>query len=218
MRRYLAVRDRVVDLSSFDCGDPRSIDNLESLRNHIAYTNRNNFVVDPDELPFTYPYGANSYYFNPYAKERKHGLFGQLNILKKRALVHSRSIDYPDSLVLVDGYISPVNYCRLDIGESVFRDARHYFHKLSKNVEAYREISDMLGDTIFYTDEELVDVINGICRDRFGGQRALLLGRGDKLELAKTLHFDYNADNAKIGRLLKLPSEVLDSLFPLRNK
>ena len=218
LRRYLAIRRKATDLSNFNCGNPHPIDNLESLRNQIAYTNRNNFVVDPDQLPFTYPYGANSYYFNPFAKERNHGRFGDLNILEKRALVHSRSTDYPDSLVLVDGYFSPMNYCCVDIGESVFRDARHYFHKLSKNLESYREISEMLGDTIFYTDEELSDVVYRICRDRFGGQKAVLLGRGDKLELAKTLHFDYNADNAKIGRLLKLPSETLASLFPLRSK
>ena len=36
------------------------------------------------------------------------------------------------------------------------------------------------------------------------------------MELARRLHFDYNADNKKIARLLKLNLYVLDEMFPLR--
>jgi hypothetical protein len=45
-----------------------------------------------------------------------------------------------------------------------------------------------------------------------------LLGKDEKLSLAKVLHFDYNADNAKIARLLRMPVEVLATLFPLKKK
>lgn len=214
LQRYLSSNGKTVDLSNFDCEEPHPIDNLESLRNQIAYTNRNNFVVDPDQLPFGYPYGANSYYFLPIAKERQHGRFGELSILKKRQFVHSKQIDYPDTFTIVDGYFSPMNYCRLDIGEGVFRDARHYFHKLSKGVESYRDIAVMLGDAVFYTDEELFDIIKQYCHEKHGGQRASLLGWNEKMELARMLHFDYNADNAKIARLIKLPVETLNELFP----
>lgn len=214
LQRYLSSNGKVVDLTHFDCGEPYPIDNLESLRNQIAYTNRNNFVVDPDQLPFAYPYGANSYFFLSIAKERQHGRYGDLSILQKRRFVHSKQIDYPDSYTIVDGFFSPVNYCRLDIGEGVFRDARHYFNKLSKGVESYRDIAAMLGDTVFYTDEELLDIIKQFCQEKHGGQRASLLGRNEKLELARLLHFNFNADNAKIARLIRLPVETLNELFP----
>ena len=36
------------------------------------------------------------------------------------------------------------------------------------------------------------------------------------MELARKLHFDYNADNAKIARLLKLPVASVNALFPQR--
>lgn len=94
------------------------------MSNQIGYTNRNNFVVDPDQTPFSYPYGANGYFFPPIAQKRPYSLYADLNILKKRAFVHSKAIDYPDSFQIVDGYFSPMNYCRFDIGEGVFRDAR----------------------------------------------------------------------------------------------
>lgn len=122
------------------------------------------------------------------------------------------------SYQIVDGYFSPMNYCRLDIGEGVFRDARHYFHKLSKEIESYRDIAAMMGDAIFYTDDELNDVVYRICKEQYNGQKATLLGKDEKLSLAKVLHFGYNADNAKIARLLKLPIEVLAALFPLKKK
>lgn len=216
LARYLSSINEKVDLTHFSCREPILIDNLESLRNQICYTNRNNFVIDPDQTPFSYPFGANCYFFSPVAKLRKDRCFGDLTEREKRAFLHTRYVDYPDKYIIVDNYFSPVNYCRLDIGEGVFRDARHYFHKLSKNVESYKDIAETLEDTVYYTDDELNDVLYRICRERFGGQRPALLARGEKLELARTLHFDYNADNAKIVRLIGLSKSVVDELFPLR--
>lgn len=216
LTRYFSSVGEKVNLTHFECNEPILIDTLESLRNQICYTNRNNFVIDPDHTPFTYPYGANSYFFQPLAKKRKDFCFGDLTERSKRALLHSRSTDYPAEYIITDDYISPVNYCRLDIGEGVFRDARHYFHKISKNVESYKDIAETLGDTVYYTDDELNDVVYRICRERFGGQRPGILPNNDRIELARTLHFDYNADNAKIVRLIGLPRTVVDELFPLR--
>ena len=69
-----------------------------------------------------------------------------------------------------------------------------------------------------YTDDELNAVIYKICNDRFDGQQATLLPQTDKIVLAKKLHFEYNADNGKIARLLKLNNDFVDSLFPLKKK
>ena len=218
LRLYLAKNRDRTNLTHFCCDNPIAITTLESLRNQIGYTNRNNFVVDPDQTPFTFPYGANSYFFHPLAKERPYSLYADLSILKKRAFVHSKAIDYPDSFQIVDGYFSPMNYCRIDIGEGVFRDARHYFHKLSKEIESYKEIAAVLGDAIYYTDDELGDVVYRICKEKYNGQRATLLGKNDKLDLARKLHFDYNADNAKIHRLTGLSPETLRALFPQTRK
>ena len=45
-----------------------------------------------------------------------------------------------------------------------------------------------------------------------------MLPHSDKIMLAKKLHFEYNADNGKIARLLKLQIDFVDSLFPLKKK
>lgn len=216
LKRYFAERRTTVDLTYFDCEQPISILTLDSLRNQIAYVNRNNYVVDPDQTPFSYPYGANRYYFTPSAKRYSNGRFGDLPILDKRAFLHSRNIDYPNSWTVVDGYVSPASYVRFDIGESVFRDARHYFHKVSRDIESYKEVAELLGDSIYYTDDELLSAIYRFCRDEYQAEKPTLLSSNQKMELARRLHFDYNADNKKIARLLKLNPYVLDEMFPLR--
>ena len=76
--RYCSARDERTDLTHFQCEKPIPITTLDSMRNQICYTNRNNFVVDPGHTPFSYPYGANSCYFMPMIRERKHRLFGDL--------------------------------------------------------------------------------------------------------------------------------------------
>ena len=214
LQRYFAMKEERTDLSRFVCEKPIPIETLDSLRYQICYTNRNNFVVDPGHTPFSYPYGANNCYFMPMVRERKHRLFGDLTLREKRSLIHAREPAYPDAYIIVDSYFSPANYCRFDIGEAAFRDARHYFNLLAKGVESYREVAVLVGDTIFYTDDELFDVVRRICKEKYDGQRPTLLGKNEKLELARKLHFDYNADNAKIVRMLNLNPSVLEQLFP----
>lgn len=216
LARYFASIGKKIDLTHFDCGEPIAIDNLESLRNQIGYTNRNNFVVNPDETPFSYPYGANSFFFTPVNKARKEGCFGDLTERAKRVFLHTKQVDYPEKYVIIDGYFSPMNYCRLDIGEGVFRDASHYFNKLSKNIESYKEVAAVLGDSIYYTDDELSDALFRLSREKYGGQRITSLGKTDKMNVARLLHFDYNADNAKIARLINLDKTIVDALFPGR--
>lgn len=204
-----------VHLDTFSA-KPIAIPDLEALRTQIAYTNRNNFVVDPNQTPFSYPYGANSFFFSPVAKRFHDCTFSNLTIRQKRKMFHRHDVTLPGDYKVIENYISPDSFCWISTGEKMFRDARHYFHKLAKNVESYKEMADLLGDTIYYTDDELISIIYGICTKQYGGQKPTLLERKEKIELARKLHFDYNADNAKISRLINLPKEVIKELFPLR--
>lgn len=217
LRKYFIGRKKVIDLSGFV---PKTVDieTLESLRNQIAYTNRNNFVVNPSYTPFSYPYGACSCYFLPVNLHRADTHFGQLTFREKRVLLHTHQMDYPADYAIIDGYISPASCCAIPFGEHIFRDARHYFFKISRGIESYKEIAEALGESIFYTDDELSAVVYKKCQDDYGGLQATLLPQKDKLELARLLHFDYNADNDKIARLLKLSPSLVNTIYPLRKK
>lgn len=216
LRNYFLKLSNPVDLSHFGNAKLIPADSLESFRNQIVYINRNNYVVDPDHTPFSYPFGANSYYFSPFAKQCSDGMYRDLYIQDRRKLVHSRFIDYPETWILQGGYISPVNYVWFDIGEGIFRDARHYFQKITRDIESWKEIASQLGDSVYYTDEELSAVIFRLCKQRYNCDNPAFLPRNAKLELARTLHFDYNADNKKIARQLKLDKGTVDELFPFR--
>lgn len=217
LKKYFEARRVIVDLSGFE-PNTVSFDSLESLRNQIGYTNRNQYVVNPAYTPFSYPYGAGNCYFLPVNQKRAESFFGQLTFRQKRVLLHTHQMDYPDGYAIIDGYISPASYCAVSFGEHIFRDARHYFFKVSREIEGYKEVADALGESVFYTDDELSAVLYKICKDQYEGQRATLLPQKDKLELAQKLHFDYNADNKTIARLLKLLPSLVDSLYPLRKK
>lgn len=109
-----------------------NIDSLGNLRNVIAYINRNGAVVFPDENVFTYKWGANRFFFNVEAKLRHIECGRKANCREKRNMIHSAQFDSNDVL-LVDGYVSPLCFCRIVEGESYFRNSRHYFHSVSRH-------------------------------------------------------------------------------------
>ena len=63
LQMYLKGIGRTVDLSRWE-EKLNAIEDLDYLRTVIAYTNRNGFLVDPDETPFTYRWGTNRFFFN----------------------------------------------------------------------------------------------------------------------------------------------------------
>lgn len=215
--RYFRELRSPRDFSEFEA-DPIPIDSLESLRNQIAYTNRNNFVVDPDQTPFSFPYGANAYYFNPFAKMLKGKKFGDMSDRAKMRLVHSKQIAYPNDFVVLDEMILPMSFCDVSLGERFFRDARHYMYKITRDVESYKEIAESLGDLAYYTDDELVGIIYSICGKNYGLKSPYLLNIDQRNELARTLHYEYKADNAKISRLLRIPRNSVDAMFPMSKR
>ena len=206
-----------INLSRFE-GKTVPILSLESLRNQIAYTNRNQYVVNPGYTPYSYPFSAGNCYFLSVNKNRRDSRLGDLTAREKRKILHSHQIDYPESYAIIDGYISPASFCTVTFGENIFRDARHYFFKISREIEGYKEIAEALCEKVFYTDDELNAVLYKLCKDNYEGQRAILLPQSAKDEIARKLHFDYNADNGQIARLLKLPLSNVDALFPQRKK
>ena len=212
LSRFYQTTGKVKDLSAFKA-ELFPIGDLTFLRNTIAYVNRNGYVVHPNYTPFTYPWGANRFFFNRDACLRADGVYGDLTFRQKRDMFCSHTIEYPAHHALVDGYLSPASYCQLNLGEGMFRDARHYFSLVSRNVEAYRDIAKLLGDSVFYTDDELFLVLRQLCKDRYGNSRPETIPMDAKMEMARLLHFDYKAGNKQIQRMLRLEERTVSALF-----
>ena len=216
LSRYLKSRGYTIDLSSLEA-NIRQISSLQELRNVITYINRNGYIVSPDTTPFTYQWGANTYYFNYSAKARFRESDATLTKPERRAFIHSHDADkLAHPIVKVDGYACPMDYCCIEFGEALFRCASHYFREISRNIETQKEIAEEIGEQVFYTDDELFGVVLAISKDKFGGLKPSLLPATAKKELAILLHNEYHASNKLILRMLRLEPSVVDSLFPKR--
>ena len=186
---------------------------LENLRNVIAYTNRNGSVVDRHVSPYTYPWGANKYFFNTEAKCRFEERKRKITVREKRLLTKSHKYDSVKDLYMVDGYVCPLSFCDVTYAENLFRDTRHYFTKVSRHIESYDEIAKMIGEQIYYTDDDLYSILCSWAAKKYDCKVPSQLQKDQKLEMARMLRWEYNADIKKIGRLLKMDIAVLAALF-----
>ena len=189
---------------------------LNAVRNVIAYINRNGYVADPSCTPFSYVWGAGPYYFN----KPLHGAltFGDTDTRKRRTMFRGRVPPFPENALMEDGYISPAEYCAIDFGMAMFRDAHHYFAMVSKNIEAYRDMAAETGENDFLTDTELFAKLNALIKDRYSNSSFKDLSKVQKLELARTMHYEYRISNGQLRRILNLTQYEVDSLFPLSAK
>lgn len=189
------------------------INDLSYLRNAIVYVNRNGFVVNNNVTPFSYPWGSSQYFFQSLAVRYSRLAGKSIGITALRALIHSRDCDMFKNLMVVDGYISPLEFCDIVAAERFFRDAKQYFYYISRKVESYSEIAKSIGEAIFYNDNDLYAAAVNIARDNFGSHDLRTLPAAAKLELAKRLHYDYNASAKQLQRLLSVDAELLAAII-----
>ena len=228
LKRMFKSKGRTIDWEKFVAGY-RRLETLTDARNVIVYNNRNGYAVRPDCTPFTYPWGANRYYFNPDACKLATNCSSPVHIREIRIISHARFADGVKGLLKYEGYVLPLSFCDIRAGERLFRDPAHYFSKISRSIEADAKIAKEIGESIFYTDDDLYSAVCRICREGYStkfseasGQNAKQFRSGitpaqlpaqAKLEVARTMRFEYNASDKQIQRILKLDQQTVTSLF-----
>lgn len=189
----------------------KSIEDIQSMRNHIVYVHRNGYVANHDYTPFSYPWGSGAYYFMP---EKSGMKFFDISSIENRSMFRSRDVKLPDDWLVIGGHVSPSSFCATAMGMAMFRDAHHYFFAISKNVEAYSGIAVDLDDGEFLTDQELFSQLQKMVHEKYRLSYVRELSNAQKLELARTLHYDYRSSNGQIRRVLGLSQYDVDQLFP----
>ena len=212
LSNYLKNRERDEVLATWDY-KLRKIGSLNDIRNVIVYVNRNGFLVNKDCSPFSYPWGANKCLFNKDYAERSTTSKQKLGTSYIRELFHTRDLDGFKGLRMLDGHVCPSLYCDCVTAEGLFRNESHYFYSLSKSVENMKEIAKEIGESIYYNDNELFTIVCDICRSHYGIRKPSLLPATAKMELAKKMHYEYNAGTKQISRILRLDPAILNSLF-----
>lgn len=215
LMNYMTGLGKTIDWNAF-IASTREIQTLDDLRNVIAYDNRNGFLVHPESTPFSYPWGANKYFFNDDAKYVALTAKTEMSLRMRRQICHTRLADNAKGIPMLNGYAVPLYFCDIQRAEMLFRDAAHYFYKLGKSVETNAKIAKEIQENVFYTDDELNDVIYNICREKYNVKSPSLLSSEAKVEMAKMMKYDYNASVSKIERRLHMNKSVLEALFGKR--
>ena len=213
LRRILKTNGRVINWEAFKA-DILPIETLNALRNEIIYVNRNAFVANPQFTPFSYPWGGGCAFFLPCLNLLPVRSLKEVGFNKARELTHFREIRLIENLKFLGDVAYIPSFCRTDIGESMFRDARSYFNSLTRNAEAFSQIAQRLKDSVFLTDEEMYAAATMYAENTYGNRQLSILNPEQKIQLSKELHFKYNASNQQIRRLLKLDISILNELFP----
>lgn len=215
LHRYLAGEQRASELQRIDY-KAYKIDDIRYLRTVITYVNRNGYLASQNETPFTYEWGANTCFYNNLLYKIPTIPLSEMKLTQKREILKSRNFEINQQYKFIKeaGYIAPYSYCHIELAESFYRDAHDYYHLVSRQVETYSQIAKELGDTITYTDEELYSAVIGIIGKRYDIKNPVLLGSKEKIEMAKQMKYDYNANNRQIQRILKIDEKTLETLFP----
>lgn len=184
----------------------KEVTSLEAMRNTIVYINRNGFVADANHTPYSYPWGAGSYFFGLL---HSHDTTFQDTTTKQRFnMFHGRIPDIPDDWPMAsEGF-----------AKSMFRNAHHYFSMLCKNVEGYSGVASEIDDEEYLTDSEMFSQLSTILRERYQSASLRELSKAQKLDLARTLHYELRSSNSQIRRVLGLTLYEVDSLFPMSAK
>lgn len=213
LRRVLKTNGRVIYWDTFKA-DILPIETLNALRNEIIYVNRNAFVADPRFTPFSYPWGGGCAYFLPSFHRLPAKPLKESGFNKAREMTRFREVRMIEEMRFVGDIAYIPSFCRIDIGESMFRDARSYFNSLTRNAEAFSQIAQRLKDSVFLTDDEMYAAATMYAEKTYGNRQLTLLTSEQKIQMSKELHFKYNASNQQIRRLLKLDIGILNELFP----
>lgn len=216
LKKYLALKNDYETLKKFN-PNVIKISDINYLRNAIAYVNRNGYLVDRKCTPFTYPWGANRYFFNYTSNEILRTSISRISIKKRRKIFHTHTNELPDNYFITDGYVSPESYVKIEEAMQLYRDSHHYFNLISRRTETFSQIAKELGDSITYTDEEIYTAIFSLSIKNFE-MPPKALSPDQKIEIAKELHFNYNATNKQIARTIRIDERIINNLFPDNKK
>lgn len=192
---------------------------FEVMNNHLHFAlcgneNRNGYVADSGHTPFSYPWGANRFFFNGEAKCRYESLKIMATARWKRSAFHSNLGDNLTGLNHLDGYVSPMCFCHIRLAEGLFINAHQFFSKITKSVESSAVIAKEIGESVFYTDNELFSIISQKCYKQYGCKSPAMIPAEAKVTVAKMMHFDYNSSDKQISRILKMEIDTVRRMFP----
>ena len=192
----------------------KEVTTLQQFRNTVTYIHRNPFVLYPDITPFTYPWSSGKAPFSPdtYARHNKSSEYSSIRLI--RALTKSRQFDNVSKMKMLDGHISIFEFCNYKFVESIFPCAREYYFAHIKKVESLSDFTYQLSEQITRPDRELAEIANELSHKRYN-QPLRQITNDQLITIIRFLRDHYSATNKQLHRILGVPMEVIDKMYPL---
>jgi len=210
LSRMVAKRDGVGGVLKRQSVDIQAIEDTKQMLRCVAYILRNPYKARIAS-PFSYPWSSMDAYFNP--RPISGICVESLPVVEVRKLFHSK-ISPPGGYEISDGVV--LNRCFVDykIVEGRFVDSVNFFDTLRVyDLESAFNLSAGIHEKLKFTDSELYEKIQMICRNEYHSESKDQLDRKTLLSLARTTARRFGAGKPQLGRLLGLPADVLDSIL-----
>ena len=191
------------------------INDLQQLRNEIAYVIRNGFVSRLDVQLFGILGGSGFLYYNELVSKMATRPFEKLKLSEKRAILHMRDVQDLPGLRVLGPMIDPSCFVDYQLVEALYPNARKFVMSTMKNVEGQVAVAMSRGERPVLIDEELYSEIYRRCRQQYALDGPSLLTVEQKQTMALELKREFSSANSQIARTLSLPLRVVDEMFPL---
>lgn len=180
--------------------------------NEVAYIIRNPYKARMSS-PFSFPWNSADTYFNPLREAVRGTRFETMQITEVRALLQTHA-KVPGNWEHIEGRI--INRCFIDFSyvEKRIGDSVRFFDKVRVyDLESIINADRGLPESIVFTDMELQEKLQAICRNEYHVSSHQQLDRKTLLLLAKSLARRFGAPKSQISRLLGLSKDILDKLL-----
>lgn len=208
LAQMLKARYGISGVLKADAADVQSVTDSKMLLNEVAYLLRNTYKARIDS-PYSYPWAPFEVYFNPYLANLRGERFPSPDAAKRILGTHAV---IPDEWEHWNGRI--LNKCFVDyrMVEKLIGSSLALFDRVRRfDLESLVSQSHGVDEQLTFTDNEMQEKIQVVCRNELHVDSLHQLGRKDLLRLARTLALRFSATKKQISRLLGLDPAILEN-------
>ena len=208
LAQMLKTRYGIRGVLKADLADVQAVTDEDMFLNELAYLLRNSYKARIDS-PFSYPWAPFEVYFNPYLERIRGERFPSPDAAKRILKTHA---DIPEDWEHLNGRV--LNKCFVDYQtvERIIGSGLTLFDRVRKyDLESVVSQSHGIEEMLSFTDAEMQEKIQAVCKNEYHVESHNQLGRKDLLLLARTLAHRFSATKKQIVRLLGINPTVLDN-------
>lgn len=208
LAQMLKTRYGIRGVLKADLADVQAVTDEDMFLNELAYLLRNSYKARIDS-PFSYPWAPFEVYFNPYLERIRGERFPSPDAAKRILKTHA---DIPEDWEHLNGRV--LNKCFVDYQtvERIIGSGLTLFDRVRKyDLESVVSQSHGIEEMLSFTDAEMQEKIQAVCKNEYHVESHNQLGRKDLLLLSRTLAHRFSATKKQIVRLLGINPTVLDN-------